>query len=56
MQNNILTEEELEALYSFLSMEWDELDEKSKEAWENILIQLENKIDEQNEKNKNLRS
>jgi hypothetical protein len=56
MEDNILTEEELEALYSFLSLEWDELDVKSRESWENILIQLENKIDEQNEKNKDLRS
>jgi hypothetical protein len=56
MQDNILTEKELEALYSFLSLEWDELDEKSKESWENILIEIENKIDEQNEKSKDLRS
>ena len=56
MQDNILTEKELEALYSFLSMEWDELDVKSREACENILFELENKIDEQNEKNKSLRS
>jgi hypothetical protein len=50
----ILAEEDIEALYSFLSLEWDSMDNATKETWEKLLTEIENKIDLQNEKNNNL--
>jgi hypothetical protein len=52
----ILAEEDIEALYSFLSLEWDSMDNATKETWEKLLTEIENKIDLQNEKNNNLLS
>jgi hypothetical protein len=52
MKEDTLSKEEIEALYSFLSLEWEGMDEETKKTWEYLLIELENKIDE---KNNNLR-
>jgi hypothetical protein len=52
----ILAEEDIDALYSFLSLEWDSMDNATKEVWEKLLTEIENKIDLQNEKNNNLLS
>jgi hypothetical protein len=52
----ILAEEDIEALYSFLSLEWDSMDNATKETWEKLLTEIENKIDLQNEKNNDLLS
>jgi hypothetical protein len=53
---DILAEEDIEALYSFLSLEWDSMDNATKETWEKLLTEIENKIDLQNEKNNDLLS
>ena len=51
-----IAEEDIEALYSFLSLEWEDMDNTTKEVWEKLLTELENKIDKQNEKNNDLLS
>jgi hypothetical protein len=53
---DIITEEDIEALYSFISLEWDSMDNATKETWEKLLTEIENKIDLQNEKNNDLLS
>ena len=51
-----IAEEDIEALYSFLCLEWEDMDNATKEVWEKLLTELENKIDKQNEKNNDLLS
>ena len=43
-----LYEKDLEILYGFLNLEWDDMPTEVREEWEKILIEIENKYDETN--------
>lgn len=46
MENNKLTEKELDIIYGFLNLEWDDMPQEVKEEWIKVLTEIENKQDE----------
>jgi hypothetical protein len=46
METSKLTEKELDIIYGFLNLEWDDMPQEVKEEWIKVLTEIENKQDE----------
>ena len=43
-----LTEKELDFIYGFLNLEWEDMPDNIKQEWIELLTEIENKQDERN--------